>query len=282
MVRVRLSLAFCLLVGFTAAGTGTSSSNSWQLVWSDEFDGPAMSSPDPAKWNYDAGGGGWGNNEEEVYCAEASDAVPCSAAHPNSYLDGAGHLIIKAISANGTWTSARLQTQDKESVQYGRVEARMKLPQGAGVWPAFWLLGNNLHTAGWPECGEIDVMENVPMLGARTIASTLHGPKSKGEGVGGRFTLDGGQQVDTGFHTYGVIWTPERVEFYVDHPEKPFFSTTKTALAGDWVYDHPFFLLLNLAIGGNWPGHSDETTPRPAVMTVDYVRVYKLATPGIK
>lgn len=235
-----------------------------------------MSAPDSSKWNYDTGGGGWGNNEEETYCAPGSNVAPCSAANPNAYLDGSGNLVIQAINSGGTWTSARMQTSGKEELQYGRVEARMKLPRGAGVWPAFWLLGANFSTAAWPLCGEMDVMENVPQLGPNKIASTIHGPLSGGNGVGSRFTFPAGSQVDTGFHTYGVIWSPNQAQFYVDDPTQPFFTLTKsTGIPGDWVFNHSFFVILNLAIGGYYPGYSDRTTPNPSVMTVDYVRVYR-------
>jgi beta-glucanase (GH16 family) len=140
----------------------TEGSNGWQLVWSDEFNGAAGSVPDSSKWTYDVGGGGWGNNEEEVYCAAGSKASPCSPLTPNAVLDGEGNLVISAIYNNGTWTSARMKTEGIENLQYGRIEARMKLPMGAGIWPAFWLLGSNINTSGWPLCGEMDVMEWVP------------------------------------------------------------------------------------------------------------------------
>jgi beta-glucanase (GH16 family) len=273
---------FQLFVTFLLIGISTSAfaqSGNWTVTWSDEFDGPAMSLPDPSKWAYDAGAGGWGNNEEETYCSAKSDKAPCSASKPNAYLDGSGHLVIQAIRSGSSWTSARLKTSGKQDFEYGRIEASMKLPRGAGVWPAFWMLGSNISKVGWPQSGEIDIMENVPQLGVRRIASTIHGPVSTGKGIGEQFVFPGQDAIDSGFHTYGVIWSPGETSFYVDDFTKPFFTTTKSsAPAGEWVYDHPFFLLLNLAMGGNWPGHSDSTTPNPAVMQVDYVRVYKAAT----
>ncbi len=251
------------------------SDDGWQLVWSDEFNGAVGSLPDSSKWTYDRGGGGWGNNEEEVYCAAGSSVSPCSTATPNAVLDGNGNLVISAINTNGAWTSARLKTEGVENLQYGRIEARMKLPMGAGIWPAFWLLGSNINTSGWPLCGEMDVMESVPQYGPSKTSSTIHGPFSGGNGVGSSFVFpDGGTISD--FHTYGVIWSPNQAQFYRDDPSAPYFTIRNSSdIAGDWVFNHQFFLIMNLAMGGYFPGYTDSTTPNPAVMTVDYVRVYR-------
>src|SRR6267143_3683 len=221
------------------------SNNNWQLVWSDEFSGPTGSLPDSTKWTYDAGGGGWGNNEEEVYCAAGSNASPCNTATPNAALEGNGNLVITAYNTGGTWTSARMKTEGVQNFQYGRIEARMKLPMGAGIWPAFWLLGSNINTSNWPLCGEMDIMEWVPQYHASKTSSTIHGPFSGGFGVGSSFI----------FPNNGTV---------SDFP-------------GDWVFNHPFFIIMNLAMGGYFPGYTDPTTPNPAVMTVDYVRVYRAA-----
>ncbi len=254
-----------------------SAQTTWDLVWSDEFNGKAGSAPDSSKWRYDTGGGGWGNNEEEVYCAAGSNTAPCSTAAPNSYLDGNGNLIIQAVNLSGTWTSARMNTYQIEPFQYGRIEARMKLPIGAGIWPAFWLLGANFNTAVWPLCGEMDIMEWVPQYGPSKTSSTIHGPFSDGDGVGSSFTFpNGGRVDDAGYHTYGVVWSPNEAQFYRDDPNTPYFTiTNSTDIPGDWVFNHPFFIIMNLAIGGYFPGYSNNTTPNPAVMTVDYVRVYR-------
>lgn len=247
----------------------------WQLVWSDEFSGAAGSLPDSSKWTYDTGGGGWGNNEEEVYCAAGSNVNPCSTATPNAFLDGNGNLVISATNTNGIWTSTRMKTENIENLQYGRIEARMKLPMGAGIWPAFWLLGANINTSGWPLCGEMDVMESVPQYGPSKTSSTIHGPFSGGNGVGSSFIFpDGGTISD--FHTYGVIWSPNEAQFYRDDPSAPYFTIRNTSdIPGDWVFNHPFFLIMNLAMGGYFPGYTNSTTPNPAVMTVDYVRIYR-------
>ncbi len=249
----------------------------WNLVWSDEFNGTAGSAPDSNKWRYDVGGGGWGNNEEEVYCAFGSNATPCSTATPNAYIDGNGNLIIQAVNLNGTWTSARMNTYQIEPMQYGRIEARMKLPIGTGIWPAFWMLGANFNTAVWPLCGEMDIMEWVPQYGPSKTSSTIHGPFSGGNGVGSAFTFpNGGRVDDANYHTYGVIWSPNQAQFYRDDPTTPYFTIAKnTDIPGDWVFNHPFFVIMNLAMGGYFPDYTDSTTPNPSVMTVDYVRVYR-------
>jgi beta-glucanase (GH16 family) len=255
----------------------------WVLAWSDEFDGPAGAAPDAGKWGYDVGGDGWGNQEREFYCRPGANAAPCDAKRPNAHLDGHGRLVIEAFKSSGTWTSARLKTIGLEQFGYGRVEARLRLPTGAGLWPAFWLLGVDISSAGWPGCGEIDVMENIPAvgenpLGPTKIQSTLHGPGYSGaHGIGRAFTLPGGGRVDDGFHVYGALWSPGRLSFYVDDPGAPFFTATPRVLpAGQrWVFDHPFFIILNLAVGGSWPQDPDATTPDPARLLVDWVRVYK-------
>src|SRR5260370_27519831 len=214
--RVGLWLLFILatllfLVPFSAA-------QSWTQVWSDEFNGPAGSAPDPSNWTYDTGGGGWGNNELEIYCAPGSNASPCSASNPNIYQDGNGNLVIKAINQSGTWTSGRMKTQGLHEFQYGRIEARMKLPVGAGLWPAFWMLGTNIGSVGWPTCGEQDIMEWVPQYTPTTTSSTIHGPGySGGSGIGRPFTFtSGGIADDPGCHTYGVIWSQDQMQFYRD------------------------------------------------------------------
>jgi beta-glucanase (GH16 family) len=279
--------AFLLLSARAAAAPASAPARptTWALAWSDEFDGPAGASPDPAKWTPEVGNDGWGNNELEYYCRPGSGRAPCDARRPNARLDGRGHLLIEAFPSSGTWTSARLKTLGLEQTRYGRVEARIRLPSGAGLWPAFWMLGVDVSSVGWPACGEIDVMENVPAvgdnpLGPTKIKSTIHGPGySGGNGIGKVTAIPGGGRVDDGYHVYGAIWSPERVQFYVDDPGSPFFTVTPASLPKGtrWVYDHPFFLILNLAVGGGWPGPPDATTPNPARMLVDWVRVYKPA-----
>jgi beta-glucanase (GH16 family) len=282
---MKLLMALALLVaGSAKAAAPAISPPPWTLAWSDEFDGPSMALPDAKKWGYDVGADGYGNQELEDYCAPGSALAPCDPKTPNAYQDGAGHLVIAAIkTSSGAWTSARLNTKGIKNFQYGRIEARMRLPAAAGLWPAFWLLGVDVSSAGWPAGGEIDVMENVPGnvpggLGADVIKSTLHGPGYSGvQGHGLTVKFPHGGRVDDGFHVYGTIWSPGRVEFYVDDWTKPFFTAAPKDLPKGkaWVFDRPFFLIMNLAVGGSWPRDPDATTPNPSKMLVDYVRVYR-------
>jgi beta-glucanase (GH16 family) len=281
------------------AFTAVSSAQTWSLSWSDEFNGAPNSAINPANWTYDTGTLNV-NNEVEYYCAPGSNTPPCVAATPNAYIDGNGHLVIQAIKISssvapysGSWSSARLKTSGLQNFQYGRLESNMALPIGAGLWPAYWALGNNINSVGWPMSGEIDFMENVPAsgrLGPNAIRSTIHGGNSSsscycgGHGLGQSYTFPGnapnGPDVTT-FHTYGAIWSPDMVQFYLDDPANIFFVVTASDVPSgqSWDFNHPFFLLLNLAIGGigSWPGPPDSSTPNPAVMTVDYVRWYQPA-----
>jgi beta-glucanase (GH16 family) len=252
----------------------------WSLVWSDEFNQAAGTPPDPAKWNYDLGGGGWGNNEIETYTNSPA----------NLFQDGQGHLVIRAIrDAAGNYTSARLQTGNPGasthttdlSWQFGRIEARIKLPFGQGVWPAFWMLGESIGTAGWPMCGEVDIMENFGTFHNNLAINngTAHGPGYSGtNGIGKSFTLPAGETVENDFHIYAVEWGPDSVEWFVDHER--YFRLTPASLprGTQWVFNAPFFLLLNLAIGGpkTFLGTPDANAPFPPQdMLVDYVRVYQ-------
>jgi beta-glucanase (GH16 family) len=273
----------------------TASAQAWgDPVWSDEFNSTESgTAPDPTKWTFDVGGSGWGNHELEVYCAPGSSAPAlCDAKHPNAFQDGHGHLIIRASRVSeepvptGSWTSARLKTLGLKDFQYGRMESCIKLPVGAGLWPAFWMLG----TVGkWPAGGEIDIMENIPEsggsgagLGPTKVESTIHGPSSSARGLFSLtqiFTFPGGQRVadsTPACHVYGAIWSPFMVQFYVDDWRKPFFIRTAADVpaGGRWVFNAPFYFLLNLAVGGDWPGPPNNATPSPADMIVDYVRVY--------
>lgn len=281
--------AFALLILLLLLAVPTFAQNWGQPVWSDEFSGPLGTPIDPTKWTYDTGILNV-NDEVEYYCAPSTTTGGCSTSNPNAYIDGNGHLVIQAIRLNsnttpnsGSWTSARLITSGLQSFQYGRVESMMSLPVGPGIWPAFWALGSNIGSVGWPTCGEQDYMENVPAsggLGPTAISSTLHGNSPTGVyGLGQKYTFASGDV--TGMHAYGAIWSPGMVQFYVDDPTKVFFVRTSSDMTNGqvWAFDHPFFLLLNLAIGGqgSWPGPTDATTPSPALMTVDYVRIYKAA-----
>jgi beta-glucanase (GH16 family) len=283
--RTARRLSVFVLTGAVAVLAATPASAQWTLVWSDEFNGPNGAAPDGSKWTYDTGAGGWGNGELQTYCAPGSNTAPCSAANPNAYQSG-GQLVVRARNSGGAWTSARLKTQGVAQFQYGRIEARMKLPVGAGLWPAFWMLGTDIGSVGWPQCGELDIMEWVQQYGPSVTSSTIHGPGySGGGGIGQSFTFPNGGRTDTDFHVYGVVWSPNRVDFYRDDVNAPFFTVTPGNIPGgtQWVYNHPFFLILNLAIGGGgFPGNTNSSTPNPALMLVDYVRVYQAATtPGL-
>jgi beta-glucanase (GH16 family) len=237
----------------------------WRVVWQDEFDRAAGTAPDPAKWTYDLGQTGWGNAELQTY-TKSTD---------NAFHDGQGHLVIQAIATpGGGYTSARLKTQGLASFTYGRVEGRMKLPSGQGIWPAFWMLGAEIRTAHWPGCGEIDIMENIGKEPA-TVHGTIHGPGySGGNGIGAPYTLQAGRFAD-GFHVFAVEWQPDQIQFFVDGA--PYKRITPAGLPPGtaWVFDRPLFLLLNLAVGGRWPGNPDAGTPFPQRLIVDYVRVYE-------
>lgn len=248
------------------------------LVWSDEFSNStsANAQPNPAVWTYDTGGGGWGNAELENYCGWGSTASPCDSNNPNAFVGTDGYLHILARSpANGVYTSARLKTQGLFSFMYGRVEARIKLPEGQGLWPAFWTLGNNITTDSWPACGEQDIMEHIDQPTPDWVAGSLHGPSLN-------LTQDYTASASNGFsasdwHTYGMIWTKGSVQFYVDSPTNVYATYTPSSQsAGTWPFDsgNANFLILNLAVGGNWPGSPNSSTVLPAEMLVDYVRVY--------
>ncbi len=231
----------------------------WTLVWQDEFNGQAL---DPANWTFDIGGHGWGNNELQAYTDRPENARVED-----------GLLIIEARAeefARNEYTSARIKTQGLHTWTYGRFEARIKLPYGNGIWPAFWMLGADIEQTPWPGCGEIDIMEHIGREPSR-IYGTVHGPSYSGsEGVGHHTTLP---DLSAEFHVYAIEWEPEEIRWYVD--DDPFFTLTPESIPGAWVYDHPFFLILNLAVGGHWPGPPDGTTVFPQFLSVDYVRVYQ-------
>jgi beta-glucanase (GH16 family) len=243
----------------------------WALTWSDEFDQPDGSAPDPAKWKLETGGNGWGNRELEYYTNRPKNA------HVEK-----GNLIITAIKENYAgpdgvkreYTSARLNTADKFDQKFGRFEARIKIPYGQGIWPAFWLLGSDIGRVGWPICGEIDIMENIgkePSI----VHGTIHGPGYSGDkGIGSPFTLKDGRFAED-FHVYAIEWELEAIRFYVDGNLYATRTPHDLPENATWVYNHRFFVILNLAVGGGWPGNPDKTTQFPQTMLVDYVRVYK-------
>lgn len=252
------------------------------LVWSEDFanSSGANAEPDPSIWTYDTGAGGWGNNELEDYCAWNSSAAPCSTSAPNAYVDTNGYLHIVAEQPSpGVYTSARLTTKGLFSFQYGRVEIRAEVPEEQGLWPAAWLLGNNIATVNWPACGEMDVLERV---NAATTPDwnegSIHGTGFIGDNLGTQFNFPSGETAAT-WHTYGMIWNKGSISYYVDDPSTPFITYTPSSLSGlsgaVWPFDNgPAFLILNLAVGGTWPGPPDSSTQFPAQMLVQYVRIY--------
>jgi beta-glucanase (GH16 family) len=244
-----------------------------RLVWSEEFNGPAGSSPDPDYWNFDTGGKGWGNEELESYTSRPQ----------NASLDGKGDLVITARAEDYTgldgipreYTSARIETRHKFQFQYGLVEARIQVPAGQGLWPAFWMLGAECYNGlkSWPACGEIDAME---VLGSTPNAAhgTLHGPwPFAPKGIGGK--AESPTPLSGGFHVYGVEWAPERISFLLDGVTYETITRSELPAGAAWPFQHPFFLLLNLAVGGDWPGPPNASTQFPARMLVDWVRVWQ-------
>jgi len=272
--------------GATATGGAAGSSSTdgglpgWTLTWSDEFNGANGSAVDSTKWVYDTGGDGWGNSELEYYTSGTANAV-----------QQGGNLVITATTANASnytcsypsngpchYTSARLKTLGKFSQQYGRFEARIQIPEGQGIWPAFWMMGDNINTVNWPSCGEIDVMENIgkePSINHGSMHMPASGSTSDDQ-LTGMYTLAGAAKLGDAFHTYAVEWSSSQVAFYVD--DMLYETQTKQGATGrTWEFDHPFFILLNVAVGGTWPGSPDSTTTFPQTMKVDWVRVYQPA-----
>jgi beta-glucanase (GH16 family) len=275
MMAVAFVLFFSTLFQTKAAGPAPAPPHpAWTLAWNDEFNGGNGSAPDRSKWTIETGGNGWGNNELEYYTnrienVQVRDGNLVIAARKEAYSDNDGVM--------RSYTSARLKTSHKFSQAYGRFEARIQIPRGQGIWPAFWMLGDDIDQKKWPACGEIDIMENIgkePTM----IHGTIHGPGYSGaHGIGSPFSLPSGQNFADAFHLYAVEWSPDVIRFYVD--DQLYATRTPADLPRDakWVYDHPFFIVLDLAVGGDWPGDPDVTTKFPQSMLVDYVRVYKQA-----
>ena len=271
----RVSSVFIVLslAVFAAEGQTVSPDRAgWKLVWSDEFNGPDGSPVDPSKWVFETGGNGWGNHELEYYTERPANA-----------LQRGGNLVItvsreKYSGADGVsrdYTSARLKTEGKFWEKYGRFEARIKIPEGQGIWPAFWMLGADIGKVGWPNCGEIDIMENIGKE-PTVVHGTIHGPGYSGNnGIGSPFSPPDHARFADDFHIYAVEWQPKAIRFYVDDHLYATRIPAEIPQGAKWVYNHPFFVLLNVAVGGDWPGTPDSTTPFPQSMLVDYVRVYK-------
>lgn len=272
-------LALAVSLGLGCGGSSTpqtagpgNPAGSWVLSWSDEFSGANGSTPDPTKWTYDLGGGGWGNGELQTYTSRAENV---SIQNGNLVITAAKETFTGTDGISRDYTSARLKTQGLFAQSSGKFEARLKIPAGQGLWPAFWMLGNDIGTNGWPTCGEIDIMENVgyePTL----VHGTIHGPGySGGNSIGASKALAAGKYADD-FHVYAVEWEGTQIRFYVDGVL--YATRTPADLPNNgsvWVFDHPFFLILNVAVGGAWPGAPDGSTTFPQQMLVDYVRVYR-------
>lgn len=231
------------------------------LVMEDEFDGTELN---PEIWKYDLGAGGWGNNELQHYTNR-----------PENVKVENGMLHITAIKEpyeGSGYTSGRILTSGLFEQAYGRFEARIQLPWGQSIWPAFWLLGNDIDTVGWPNCGEIDIMEyrgQQPTI----MHGSVHGPGySASDSVTKSYELED-DRFDTGFHVFGIEWAPNYINFYVD--DVLYNQITPSDVDGEWVYDHPFFIILNVAVGGNFVGPPNNETEFPQTMLVDYVRVYQ-------
>jgi beta-glucanase (GH16 family) len=259
----------------TESGQGVSSDAAaipgWRLTWSDEFNGADGTAVDPTKWKHDVGGTGWGNNELEYYTDGTQNAV----------VQG-GNLVITATKQGASqyhcsygtcqYTSARLLTQGLFAQQYGRFEARAQMPTGKGLWPAIWMLGDNISTVNWPACGEIDFMETIG-TDISTNHGSLHMPTNYGPS--GTLKLPNGASFADAFHTFAIEWEPGTVRFYVDDQLYETQNQSTVPAADKWEFDHPFFLLINVAVGGQWPGSPDSTTSFPQTLKVDWVRVYQ-------
>lgn len=263
---VALILSGCL--GEQVLPQTSPASDAWVLEWADEFE----TELDTSIWTPQIGTGeeqglsGWGNNELQHYTDR-----------PENVRVEDGHLVITAIQEDyegSAYTSARLISQNAKEIKYGRIEARIQVPAGQGFWPAFWLLGKNIDDVGWPQCGEIDVMEARGQQPA-WIGGAIHGPGHSGGNSLSQSYYDKEQSFDAAFHVVGIDWDQDLISWWVDG--NVYHSVTRGSLQAhqEWVYDQPFFLLLNLAVGGNYVGSPTNDTPFPAEYKIDYIRVYQ-------
>jgi len=250
------------------------SDRSWELTWADEFDGSINDA-----WSHETGGGCGEDAGLDTDCTWGNEEAQYYTAGDNAWVED-GSLVIEAReepapNGHNDYTSGRLKTQGEHTMEYGRLDVRATVPEGQGIWPAIWLLGEDISDRGWPGCGEIDVMEFLGHV-RDTVHGTVHGPGYAGaDGIGSNFTLETGR-FSEGAHTFSIVWEPDRIDWYVDGTH--FHSVTRKEVesAGDqWVFDHEFFILLNVAVGGRWPGYPDETTEFPQRMTVEYVRQFE-------
>lgn len=252
-MKQHLLLFALICIGFPA------NSQNWGLVWSDEFNGSTI---DQSSWKFETGAGGWGNNELEYYTSRKENAL----LHNGNLL-----IIAKKEAYNGsTYTSARMKTQGLRNWTYGKIEARIQLPQTKGIWPAFWMLGESIDKVSWPQCGEIDIMEHINK--ATVTNGTIHWDNNGHAQYGGETACN----VDS-YHVYAIEWDQQVIKWTLDG-KKYWDANISNGINGTSEFHQPFFILLNMAVGGNWPGNPDGTSSFPDTMFVDYVRVYQLTT----
>jgi beta-glucanase (GH16 family) len=248
-----VALALCSSSGHASASAGA--------VF-DDFDGAEGSRPNAGIWDYDPGNPSSANHQLQNY----TDSTE------NIRLDGQGHLVIQAIRSGNGYTSGRLVTRGKVDMRYGRISARIKMPSGQGIWPAFWMLGSDYGNVGWPECGEVDLMELVN-VGTRYNV-TLHGPQGKSDYLNGSGVRANGPITDltNDFHVYWMNWQPDSITIGVDDITLGAFTPASLPDGAQWVFNHPMYAVLNVAVGGDWPGPPNDSTPFPATMLVDWFR----------
>jgi len=263
-VGINIKILLIIIPLFVISCEDKKAGTEWELVWQDDFNGTAGQLIDPTYWDYDIGTG-WGNNQLEFDTGNTK----------NVSLDGNGNLVITAIQEQyegQQYTSARIVTRDKFEQAYGKFEIRAKLPWGQGIWPAIWLLGANIDKVGWPQCGEIDIMEyrgQEPSI----AHGTVHGPGYSGaQGMANSYTLSG-TRFDTDFHTFSIEWETDRITWYVD--DNKYHQITPDDLPGEWVFNHPFYIIINLAVGGNYVGDPNNFTQFPQTLNVDWIKVYQ-------
>jgi len=259
-IFIRGFLFTAIIIGLAACeNTSSLEEHDWKLVWQDEFD--IDGAPDGTNWVYDLGGGGWGNNELQTYTDD-----------PQNIIVEDGALKITAIRNGGSFSSARIKTQGMFDQAYGRFEASIKLPWGPGIWPAFWMLGSDIETNPWPNCGEIDIMEyrgQEPNI----INGSVHGPGySGGEAITKSYGYDN-DRFDIDYHVFAIEWGRDYIYYYVD--DVLYQEINPDDLTGEWVFNKPFFIILNVAVGGDYVGFPTDDTPFPQTMFVDWVRVYE-------
>ncbi|MDX2127690.1 MAG: glycoside hydrolase family 16 protein [Chloroherpetonaceae bacterium] len=274
LFRVSFFLGFALLIlshlgcGSNSNVTSSNSTNSkWVLAWADEFSGSGL--PDPTIWGFEEGGNGWGNNELQYYTANRLE---------NAKVED-GFLKITAIKetmGNRGYSSARLVTRGKKTLLYGKVEARVKIPAGRGTWPAVWMLGQNIGVVGWPKCGEIDIMEHVG-FDPNWVHGSVHTEAYNHIKGTQRTKKTNLTTAISDFHVYAIEWTPEKIDFLIDGNLYFTFNKESNASANEWPFDEPQFILVNLAIGGNWGGQQGvDDSVFPVTYLIDYIRVYNL------